>query len=257
MIAIRTPSQYFEAEVDFGAGSKRNHRGRKIDAQKYGMTSQSEITYQSEIQRKGIHLLSLGIPLVYSFVDKQTALWLLVPLTLAFVLVDVVSHRSGIVRELVLRYFGGMMRTHEKRVDKFMLNGASYVLLSACMCVLFFPKIIAITAFSILIVSDICAALFGRRYGRHRFLDKSLEGTIAFAISAFVVVGVIAAISSAPLSFSVAGTTSAIIGALIENVSPRLRLDDNVSIPASIGISMWVLALTLLHDQQSFLTLLQ
>ncbi len=177
-------------------------------------------------------------------------------MTAAFVLVDVVSHRSGIVRELVLRYFGGMMRRHELRVDKFMLNGASYVLLAACLCIIVFPKIIAITAFSILIVSDICAALIGRRYGRHPFLDKSLEGTAAFAVSAVLVILVIAQLVHAPLSYVSSGCIAAVLGAVIENISPRLKLDDNVSIPLTIGISQWLLALTLHTGSESFLALL-
>ncbi len=221
------------------------------------MTAQTEITYQSEIQRKGIHLLSLSIPLLYSVVDKNTALWFLVPLTFAFVVVDVVSHRSGLVRELVLRFFGSLMRNHEKRVDKFMLNGASYVLLSACMCVIVFPKIIAITAFTILIVSDICAALIGRRFGKHAFLDKSLEGTVAFAVSAFIVVFVIAAAFSAPLSYLVTGCIASAIGALVENVSPRLHLDDNLSIPVSIGTVQWLLGLSIAAQSDSFLLILK
>ncbi len=219
------------------------------------MTVQTEITYQSEIQRKGIHLLSLSIPLLYSIVERPLALQILIPITLAFVGVDVISHRSGLVRELVLRFFGPMMRNHEKRVDKFMLNGASYVLLAACLCVVVFPKIIAITAFSILIVSDICAALIGRRFGKHQFLDKSLEGTAAFAVSAILVVGIVAAAVQAPLSFVWTGCVAALVGAIVENVSPRLRLDDNVSIPISIGFTQWGLAFVLADQGASFLRL--
>ena len=110
------------------------------------------------------------------------------------------------------------------------------------MCVIVFPKLLAITSFSILIVSDICAALVGRRFGKHRFLDKSLEGTIAFAVSAILVVIVISVHFGLPSSFFVLGLIGSFAGALVENISPRLHLDDNISIPFSIGVAMWVLA---------------
>jgi dolichol kinase len=134
------------------------------------------------------------------------------------------------------------MRTHELDVDRRALNGASHVLIAACLSVLVFPKLIAITAFSILIISDICAALVGRRFGSHRFLDKSLEGTLAFAVSAVGVVLVIAHLVSAPVSFTMIGIVAGLVGSIVENISPRLRLDDNISIPCSVGTTLWLLS---------------
>jgi dolichol kinase len=205
------------------------------------MTKDRQITYRSEVLRKGIHLLSLSIPVIYSVISQATALWILVPLACLFVTIDILGHKEGWVRNTLLRSFEPVMRNHELKVDEVRLNGASHVLIAACACVWLFPKIIAITAFSILIVSDICAALVGRRFGSHRFLDKSLEGTLAFAVSAIGVVLVIASISSAPISFVVIGAFASLVGALVENISPRLRLDDNLSIPGSVGVTMHVL----------------
>lgn len=205
------------------------------------MTEYRQITYRSEVLRKGIHLLSLSIPVIYSVISQATALWILVPLACLFVAIDILGHKDGWVRNTMLRYFEPVMRNHELKVDDVRLNGASHVLIAACASVWLFPKIIAITAFSILIVSDICAALVGRRFGSHRFLDKSLEGTLAFAVSAIGVVLVIASINSAPISFVVIGAFASIVGALVENISPRLRLDDNISIPGSVGLTMLIL----------------
>ena len=205
------------------------------------MTKNRQITYRSEVLRKGIHLLSLSIPVIYSVISQATALWILVPLACLFVAIDILGHKEGWVRNTMLRYFEPVMRNHELKVDDVRLNGASHVLIAACASVWLFPKIIAITAFSILIISDICAALVGRRFGSHRFLDKSLEGTLAFAVSAIGVVLVIASINSAPISFVVIGAFASLVGALVENISPRLRLDDNLSIPGSVGVTMHVL----------------
>jgi dolichol kinase len=39
----------------------------------------------------------------------------------------------------------------------------------------------------------------------------------------------------------VIGAFASLVGALVENISPRLRLDDNLSIPGSVGVTMHVL----------------
>ncbi len=206
------------------------------------MTDFRQITYRSEVLRKGVHLSSLSIPVIYALIAKSTALWILIPLTGVFLIVNILGHRSGPVRTLMIRYLGDIMRTHELDVDRRVLNGASHVLIAACLSVLVFPKLVAITAFSILIISDICAALVGRRFGSHRFLDKSLEGTLAFAVSAVGVVLVIAHLVSAPVSFTMIGIVAGLVGSIVENISPRLRLDDNTSIPCSVGTTLWLLS---------------
>ena len=47
-----------------------------------------ETSYSSELIRKGIHLCSLSIPVIYYYISKDTALSILIPLTLAFGLTD-------------------------------------------------------------------------------------------------------------------------------------------------------------------------
>ena len=113
------------------------------------------------------------------------------------------------------------------------------MLISACICILIFPKIIAITAFSILIISDTASALIGRRFGKNHFLDKSFEGTLAFIASALVVVVIAPKVSGSWLEY-LPGFAAAFIGGIIEAMSVRLRVDDNFSVPVSIGIIMWI-----------------
>ncbi len=207
------------------------------------MHKTEEIPYSQEILRKLIHISSLAIPIIYSFVSRDIGILILTPMTIASVVIDVLMHRSAVVRKNMLSVFGKLLRPHELRQDKILLNGASYVLMSALLCVLIFPKIIAITAFSILIVSDTCAALYGRKFGRRAFLDKSREGAFAFVVSAAVVVAVIGALTGAGWTFFVAGVVGSMVGAVVEAASIRLRMDDNFSIPMFTGGLMWAMAL--------------
>ncbi len=204
-----------------------------------------QISYFQEILRKSIHLTSLTIPIIYSFISRDTALLLLLPITLIALVGDIARRFSPFVREIVHRYFSRMMRPHELDSTRFLLNGATYVLMSATLCVLVFPKIITIIGFSVLIVSDIAAALIGRRYGRRPFLDKSLVGTLAFIGSGILVTLAIGLLVHAPLALVIVGSIGVVVGGVVEAASIRLRMDDNFSIPMSIGLTMWLLLFAL------------
>lgn len=217
------------------------------------MHKTEEIPYSQEILRKMIHISSLAIPIIYAFVTKEIGLMILVPMTIISILLDILMHRSPTIQKFLLPVFGKLMRPHELRQDKMLLNGASYVLMSAVLCVFIFPKVIAITAFSILIVSDTAAALIGRKIGKNPFLDKSREGTYAFIVSAWVVVFVVGMFHNAPYSFYIAGCLGSIVGGVVEAGSIRLKMDDNFSIPMTAGGLMWIIGLLL---EPSFLEIM-
>ena len=197
-----------------------------------------ESSYQGELFRKGIHISSLSIPIAYTFLDKWAIMAMLVPLTALFLFTDAARIFVPPFREFYHRLFGWLMRKHEREPGSRSLNGASYVLLSACLCILFFPKVIAITAFSILIISDTVAALVGRRFGTKRFLGKSREGATAFLVSAILVVLFAPKVSYSASEYLI-GTAGAGIGTIVESLP--ISIDDNLSIPLSIGLVMWLL----------------
>lgn len=197
------------------------------------------VSFQYELVRKGIHMVSLSIPVLYYFISKPLALSILVPLTVLFVLADVLRSFHAPSFALYERIFGRMLRPHEKTLQKKTLNGASWVLISATFCVLVFPKLITITAFAILIISDTTAALVGRRFGTKKFNDKTLEGSSAFVFSAFIVILFTPKVAHAPAEYLIA-CISAIIGALAEVFSFDI-IDDNFAIPVSIGAVLWLL----------------
>jgi len=220
------------------------------------MSKEREISFTQELLRKGIHLISLSIPVIYIFVDKRTALYILVPLAIFAVSVDLLSKFRNFIRLYLYKYFRKMLRSHETQ-DKLILNGASWVLISATLCVLIFPKLLMVVSFTILIISDILAALIGRKYGKHPiFIGKSLEGTAAFIVSAIVVVFIYGILFAASWTFFVAGTIAAVLGGLIEAVSPILKIDDNLSIPVGIGFILWVLGIYANNIGVSFLHLI-
>ncbi|MGA9117211.1 MAG: dolichol kinase [Bacteroidota bacterium] len=209
-----------------------------------------EHSYGAEVARKCVHLSSLSIPLIYAFISKETALAVLVPLTLAFLAADLARFRVPALGEWYHGWFGWMLRPHERDGGIRRLNGATWVLLSATLCVLVFPKLIFLTAFSILIVSDTSAALAGRKFGRHPFLRKTLEGAAAFFLSALAVVALSPKILHLPLEYLIGGI-GALVGTVVESVS--IGVDDNLSIPVTIGAMLWLLYALMMPGADVFL----
>lgn len=204
------------------------------------------IKYKDELYRKLIHLTSLSIPIVYYFISKETAALILAILAGLALIIDLARYLHPEVGKIFYKIFGFLLRKHELDHKKKNLNGATYVLISALISVLIFPKVIFISAFSILIVSDSLAALIGRKFGRRKFLSKSLEGTLTFFISACIVILFTPKVGGFIEEYLI-GFISAFVGAIIENISFSL-IDDNLSIPLSVGFTMWGLYLLLLPN---------
>ncbi len=196
------------------------------------------IQYNDELIRKMIHLCSLSFPIIYYFISRYDAIVILTGLTLFSLSIELLRYISPKAGAMFIRMFGFLMREHEMDKKKKNLSGATYVFLSALLSVIIFPKVIFLTAFSVLIISDTFAALIGRRYGRHQFLAKSLEGTLAFFVSAVVVVLVTPKILYVPTEYYF-GILAAALGAIAENISYGWA-DDNMTIPLTVGGVIWI-----------------
>ena len=197
------------------------------------------IHYRDELVRKLIHLFSLSIPIIYYFIPIKTSIIILAVLTFVALLIDTSRFISKSFAKYFYKFFGFLLRKHELDGEKKNLTGATYVLISALLCAIIFPKVIFVSAFTILIISDTMAALIGRKFGRKKFLRKSLEGTFAFFISATIVIFLTPKVNYLPMEYWI-GIIGAFIGAIVENISHGFA-DDNLSIPLSVGLTMWAL----------------
>ena len=211
--------------------------------------AKATIDYKSEFIRKLIHLCSLSIPVIYYFISRELALELLLPMFLAFLVVDLARFYHEPTQAWFYRWFGWLLRRHESDSKSKRLTGATNILFSAIVCVLIFPKIITVNAFAILIISDITAALIGRRFGKHRFFQKSLEGATGFFVSAIVVVLLAPKVEGSLMEYAV-GIIAAAAGAVTESLSTTI--DDNISVPLVIGFVLWALYLFLLPNVNLF-----
>lgn len=194
--------------------------------------------YRKELVRKAIHLMSLSFPIFYLATSRETALSFFVPLAVLFLLTDIGRHISPTLRTWFNALWGWLLRDHEADTERRRLNGATWVVISAALCTWLFPKNIMVTAFTILIISDMSAALIGVKYGKHRFLAKTLEGSTAFFVSAVLVIFVTPKIDSSGTEYLI-GIIGAFVGTIVE--ASHLGLDDNLAVPLAIGACMFLL----------------
>ena len=196
--------------------------------------------YIKEVKRKSLHLSSLWIPCIYYFIDKQPMLILLGVVAAGVVITDIGRHYSRYLQNLFYTLFGDILRPHELQSDRIALTGASYVMLGSLIVIMLFHKLIAITALVVLMVSDSCAALIGKRYGTKLLVgEKSLQGTLGFILSGWGVVFIVGSLYPVGKSYYITAAAAVCIGALVELFSKKLHIDENLTIPLSIGSFMW------------------
>lgn len=198
--------------------------------------------YRHELQRKLIHLSSLWIPAVIFYCPRPIAIAIFALCVVGMLTGEYLRTRDFAISRLLRRLFVPILRAHEQRPGLH-LCGASYTVIAALLATLLFPQEVAVTVLTIMLVSDAVAALVGLPWGRHRLLDKSLEGSAAFFVSALACVFVLNTIFMHPAQYIQAGIAAAVVATVTELFSSRLHVDDNLSIPAFSGLAMWLFLL--------------
>jgi len=189
--------------------------------------SKRNFTVFHELKRKSLHVALAAVPALYFVLPQPWAILGLILATFAVVILDVIRLRSDRLNAYFYKHFGRIIRGRERT----QFVGATYYVIGAAICVLVFDERIAIAALAFLVVGDTAAALIGRRYGKARFWEKSIEGSLACFLTC-VALG-IAIVGSWPV---------AIAGALMATVAEAVPLpvDDNLRVPLLSGTVMQV-----------------
>ena len=180
----------------------------------------NSISLKSEIQRKFIHLGSSFIPIVILIVGREWSIVYLGIITPIFILFDLFKSKVKILKKLYNSIFGRITRDNE--FDN--LTGASFVLIGCFLTLLFFRLEIAVFSMFVMSICDSFAAIIGKSLGKVYIFNKTLEGTIGFIISGFLLLIFIPFI---PVRW---GVLAIIIASLIE-LFPYPQINDNLSIP--------------------------
>lgn len=185
------------------------------------------------------------MPIGLLLLGRPAALWILIPLAIFCVLADIARQRLAWVNRIVRNTFQSLMRPTELPAlgDRLVLNGATWMCVSAALCAVLFPEPIAAAALIMLIIGDAAAAIVGRRFGNHRLpnSDKSWEGSVAFLLTAFLATLPLTAtvwlnsLGYAPLIFFQLG-----IGVVAATILEALTIpiNDNLRVPLVAGLAM-------------------
>ena len=180
-----------------------------------------------ELQRKGIHLIGLIVPIIYSFTEQRTIIFIVGILTFIALLIELFKRLSPPFLNLFVRIFSPVLRPRERKGG---FTGTTYYLIGSFVCVSVFDKTLAIVCICFLVLGDLLAAIIGKRWGRTKLASqKSLEGSLA----CFTVCLSIALLMKL---HPIIALTGAAVATLIE-LFP-LGLDDNVAMPLISGIVM-------------------
>ena len=119
----------------------------------------------------------------YYFPEQRFRFIVGVILGIAFC-VEVLRAKVKRIQEMFLKAFGIMLLERE-------VNGptaATFFMVAAFLVLIFYSRDIAVLCLLYLVVGDTLAFFAGKKFGRTRFSNgKSLEGTLAFVISSFLV----------------------------------------------------------------------
>jgi len=186
--------------------------------------------FHNELLRKLIHLTSSLFPLsYYFFLSREQMLWLLVLTTSGMITGELLRHYFPFFRNLYNRYLGLVTRDYELSSK---WTGATFMMIGMLLTVYLFEKDAAVPAILFLTIGDPAAALIGRKYGTQKFFGKSVEGSLAFYLSAAAIILILT-------DFSWAGLFVALAAAFIEFLP--LGLDDNLLIPVLSGYLLHIL----------------
>lgn len=138
-----------------------------------------------EVKRKTFHLLSLIYIAAYWVLPKMLVLKGMGVVVIVVLAGDIVRLRIPAFNTWILAVLGGVHRKHETNN----MSGLPWTLLGSFFTILLFPdRHIVMTSFMYLALGDAFAALFGKKFGKHKLIkNKTWEGSIACFLVCFVI----------------------------------------------------------------------
>ena len=202
-------------------------------------TEQKQISYFEEIKRKCVHLSSLWMVVATLLLGAKQ--WISCLLFLALLLLTLVSEHDyanggKYLGRLYGKLFGKMLR-NEVKPGQWIVSGGAPVLAAALLVNVIFPPLIAAGSLAVMLTGDAAAALIGRKFGKHKIVNgKSLEGGIGFVLVGFGALSILWWINGCAPVWYLWGIIGVILAAVVELFQKQLKVDDNFTIPLSVGI---------------------
>ncbi len=199
-------------------------------------------SYLFELKRKLFHFCGIIFPIIYYFLPTKTMTITLIIVTSIVVTIDIAKKFNKKIQTLFIHIFTPIMR-HKELTFKTVLTGASYMVIGFMITCILYPKSIVIVSWFVLIISDSCAALAGKKLGRmiHGY-GKSLFGSTIFLLSSFFICAIVNSYMFNNLCIYNL-SISCVITTILEFFSKKMPIDDNLLIPISFSTISTLLSL--------------
>lgn len=171
--------------------------------------------------RNIFHMVGSIVPLLYLYSGKKYALFFASLVLLAISIVELLRIK-GYLNLNILRYL--IKESEAKRP-----TGSFFFILSSVFVIVLFEEKTAILSLFVLSFSDPFAAFVGAKVGKKRLFGKSIEGSFAFFLIAFVIV-----------YLGGENLLKALIVALISTLAEffSFRIDDNLTVPLATALTI-------------------
>ena len=193
----------------------------------------NKISFKNELIRKSIHLSSSVVPVLYYFVSRDFALIVLGISAFILISIDLLRRGNEPFRNFYHRFMKPILREHEVQYDKHVFTGGTYIVIAFFLCVLFFPKPVAITSMFVVIFCDSFAAIIGKNWGRHFISNKTFEGSAAFFISGVIIILLTPKVTTSVNEYYI-GFAAVFLSTIFELLP--VKIDDNISTPIFFGL---------------------
>lgn len=142
-------------------------------------------------------------------------------------LLDLARLRLPSINATFFRLFRHLASPREAR----RIASSTWYILGFLVVVVLFPRHAAVSGVLVLALCDPVASYLGQRWGRRRFLGGTMLGSVAFAATALVLLGL-----RHPLPAALGGTA---VATLAERLS--WPLDDNLTLPSATAAAVVLL----------------
>lgn len=189
---------------------------------KFGLWKPSDFAQKGLITWR-LYLRPLAFLLIFLYFElgKKVILTFVGSLTLFFLIPDLLRLISGRVN----RFFFIRVRKIYKEKEKTKFSSITLFLLSFFLTLLLFEREIAVLGISFLVFGDFFSKIYGLRFGRTPFFEKTLEGSLAHLCACLMSGYLLQTLVNIPLPVIFLGGLAAAIAEALP-----LGIDDNLSV---------------------------
>jgi len=178
--------------------------------------------------------LSILFVVFYVTYSKGIALFVIGIVSIGFILLDIIRFLHKQTNEMLHQKVKALFRKNEYQT----FSSMTIFLVAFFITILVFPQEIAIAASTFLIFGDTFGKIFGLAFGKHKILNKTLEGSLAYLGGILICSYVLYTLLDISPYVLIFGGLAA---PFIELFS--MGMNDNITVPIMSGAIMYVVLL--------------